>query len=84
MEGGRQLHPEIKVCAPVTSLPLRDAIVISPVEAMTVQAWGAQDIAEEYFTLANDSGNYEFLVSNFKISVEEFGRGCCFSVIPGG
>lgn len=47
MEGGRQLHPEMKVCAPVTSLPLRAAIITSPVETMTVKVWGAQNIPEK-------------------------------------
>ena len=47
MEEARQLDPEIQVCAPVTSLPLRAAIVTSPIEVVALQAWEAQDIAEE-------------------------------------
>lgn len=46
-EEGRPLHLEKKICATVSSLPLRAAINTSPVDAMTLQA-GEQDISEKF------------------------------------
>ena len=46
----RELDPEIWVCDSVTSPPLRIAVTISPVVAMTLQAWGVENIYEKLFS----------------------------------
>lgn len=45
----RRLDPEIWVCDSVISPSLRIAITISPVVAMTLQAWGVENIYENLF-----------------------------------
>lgn len=61
----RRLDPEVRVCDSVTSPPLRIAITISPVVAMTLQAWGVENIYENLFfqKLLTTKTNYKSLDS---------------------